>query len=60
MLTSDQIDEQSHEETCENERTEQMEEQICGGQSEILVEKIRNEGCLINSNNYMCTVNIKS
>ena len=27
-----------------NERTEQVEEQICGGQSEILVEKMRNDG----------------
>ena len=44
VLTLEQIDEQSHEETCENERTEQVEEQICGGQSEILVEKMRNEG----------------
>ena len=44
MLTLDQIDQQSNEETCENERTEQVEEQICGGQSEILVEKkMRNE-----------------
>ena len=40
MLTLDQIDQQSNEETCENERTEQVEEQICGGlQCEILVEK---------------------
>ena len=46
MLTSDQIDEQSHEETCENERTEQVEEQICGGQSEILVEKNKKWGLL--------------
>ena len=42
------------------EQSKWMEEQICGGQSEILVEKMRNEGCLINSNNYMCTVKIKS
>ena len=27
-----------------NERAEQVEEQICGGQSEILVEKMRNDG----------------
>ena len=27
-----------------NERTEQVEEQICVGQSEILVEKMRNDG----------------
>ena len=39
VLTLDQIDQQSNEETCENERPEQVEEQICGGQSEILVEK---------------------
>ena len=39
MLTLDQIDQQSNEETCENERTEQVEKQICGGQTEILVEK---------------------
>ena len=38
-LTLDQIDQQSNEKTCENERTEQVEEQICCGQSEILVEK---------------------
>ena len=45
MSTLDQIDQQlSNEETCENERTEQVEEQICGDQSEILVEKMRNEG----------------
>ena len=45
MLTLDQIDQQSNEETCENERTEQVEKQICGGQTEILVEKkMRNEG----------------
>ena len=39
VLTLDQIDQQSNEETCENERTEQVEKQICGGQTEILVEK---------------------
>ena len=44
MSTLDQIDQESNEETCENERTEQVEEQICGDQSEILVEKMRNEG----------------
>ena len=33
-MTLDQINQQSNEETCENERTEQVEEQICGGQSE--------------------------
>ena len=43
VLTLDQIVQQSNEETCENERTEQVEEQICGGQSEILVEKMRND-----------------
>ena len=31
VLTLDQIDQESNEETCENERTEQVEEQICGG-----------------------------
>ena len=39
VLTLDQIDQQSNEETCENERAEQVEELICGGQSEILLEK---------------------
>ena len=39
VLTLDQIDQESNEETCENERTEQVEKQIYGGQSEILVEK---------------------
>ena len=37
------MDQQSNEETFENERAEQVEEQICGGQSEILVEKMRND-----------------
>lgn len=40
MMTLDQINQQSNEETCENERTEQVGEQICGGQSaKTLVEK---------------------
>ena len=39
VLTLDQIDQQSNEETCENERTEQVEKQFCVGESEILVEK---------------------
>ena len=39
VLTLDQINQQSNEETCENESTEQVEKQICGGQTEILVEK---------------------
>ena len=37
------MDQQSNEETFENERAEQVEEQICGGQSEILVEKEKRE-----------------
>ena len=45
MMTLDQINQQSNEEKCENERTEQVEEQICGGQSaKMLVGKKRNEG----------------
>ena len=46
MSTLDQIDQQStcNEETCENERTEQVEEQTCGGETEIVVEKVKNEG----------------
>ena len=40
MMTLDQINQQSNDETCENERTEQVGEQICGGQSaKMLVKK---------------------